>query len=135
MVKMTFTEIKELSEMGFTPEQIMTLSAGTSQPVVNEAEAGTSQPAEAEQVTMDDILNPEPTEPDQEKQENQEIAALKDQLTHTQKQLSELVRQMQQNNLKTASVNIMPEDDLERRTDEAMAELIRPTIKKEGENK
>lgn len=129
---MTFTEIKELTEMGFTPEQIMTLSAGTSQPVVNEAEAGTSQPAEAEQVSMDDILDQEPTEPDQEKQE---IAALKDQLTHTQKQLSDLVRQMQQNNLKTASVNIMPEDDLERRTDEAMAELIRPTIKKEGENK
>ena len=121
--------------MGFTPDQIMTLSAGTSQPVVNEAEAGTSQPAEAEQVTMDDILNPEPTEPDQEKQENQEIVALRDQLTHTQKQLSDLVRQMQQNNLKTASVNIMPEDDLERRTYEAMAELIRPTIKKEGENK
>ena len=118
--------------MGFTPDQIMTLSAGTSQPVVNEAEAGTSQPEEAEQVSMDDILEPEPTEPDQEKQE---IAALRDQLTHTQKQLSELVRQMQQNNLKTASVNIMPEDDLERRTDEAMAELIRPTIKKEGENK
>ena len=129
---MTFTEIKELTEMGFTPEQIMTLSAGTSQPAVNEAEAGTSQPAEAEQVSMDDILEPEPTEPDQEKQE---IAALRDQLTHTQKQLSDLVRQMQQNNLKTASVNIMPEDDLERRTDEAMAELIRPTIKKEGENK
>ena len=132
---MTFTEIKELTEMGFTPEQIMTLSAGTSQPAVNEAEAGTSQPAEAEQVSMDDILEPEPTEPDQEKQENKEIAALRDQLTHTQKQLSDLVRQMQQNNLKTASVNIMPEDDLERRTDEAMAELIRPTIKKEGENK
>lgn len=132
MVKMTFTEIKELTELGFTPEQIMTLSAGTSQPAVNEAEAGTSQPAEAQQVSMDDILEPEPTEP---AQDNQELAALKDQLTHTQKQLSDLVRQMQQNNLKTASVNIMPEDDLERRTDEAMAELIRPTIKKEGENK
>ena len=132
MVEMTFTEIKELTEMGFTPEQIMTLSAGTSQPAVNEAEAGTSQPAEAQQVSKDDILEPEPTEP---AQYNQELAALKDQLTHTQKQLSDLVRQMQQNNLKTASVNIMPEDDLERRTDEAMAELIRPTIKKEGENK
>lgn len=132
---MTFTEIKELTELGFTPDQIMTLSAGTSQPAVNEAEAGTSQPAEAEQVSMDDILTPEQTEPDKEKQENQEIAVLRDQLTHTQKQLSDLVRQMQQNNLKTASVNIMPEDDLERRTDEAMAELIRPTIKKEGENK
>ena len=132
MVKMTFTEIKELTEMGFTPEQIMTLSAGTSQPADNEAEAGTSQPAEAQQVSKDDILEPEPTEP---AQDNQELAALKDQLTHTQKQLSDLVRQMQQNNLKTASVNIMPEDDLERRTDEAMAELIRPTIKKEGENK
>lgn len=132
MVKMTFSEIKELTSMGFTPEQIMTLSAGTSQPAVNEAEAGTSQPEEAQQVSMDDILEPEPTEP---AQDNQELAALKDQLTHTQKQLSDLVRQMQQNNLKTASVNIMPDDDLERRTDEAMAELIRPTIKKEGENK
>ena len=39
------------------------------------------------------------------------------------------IEQMQLNNLKSASVNILPEDDLERKTDEAMAELIRPKYK------
>ena len=43
-----------------------------------------------------------------------------------QPELQDLIRQMQRNNLKTASVNIRPEDDLMKRTDEAMAELIRP---------
>ena len=46
-----------------------------------------------------------------------------------QNQINNLIKQMQLNNLKSASVNILPEDDLERKTDEAMAELIRPTCK------
>ena len=41
-----------------------------------------------------------------------------------------MVRQMQSNNLKGASFDISPDKELEKRTDEAMAELIRPTIKK-----
>ena len=49
-----------------------------------------------------------------------------------QNQINDLVKQMQQNNLRTASVNILPEADLEKKTDEAMAELIRPTINKGG---
>ena len=132
MVKMTFEEIKELTGMGFTPDQIVALSAGKSQPAVDVEEADKSQPAEPEPAEEQDPAE-EPTEP---KQENPELSALKDQITQTQKQINNLVRQMQQNNLRTASVNILPEDDLERKTDAAMAELIRPTIKqKEGDNK
>jgi len=52
-------------------------------------------------------------------------------LTQTQTALNNLVKQMQANNLKTACVNILPADDLEKKTDAALAELIRPTIKKE----
>ena len=62
---------------------------------------------------------------------DQELAQLRQELTQTQTQLKELVKQMQSNNLKTASVNIVPDADLEKKTDAALAELIRPTIKKE----
>ena len=124
---MTFGEIKELHEMGFTNEQIMALTAGQSQPADSVPEPdGESQPAgdgEHQTEPAEDV--PAPTEP---KPENTEITAIKDQLAHTQKTLNDLVRQMQKNNLRTASVNLMPDDDLERKTDEAMAELIRPTI-------
>ena len=67
----------------------------------------------------------------QDQVQNQEVQQLREQVTETQKQLNQLVRQMQQNNLKTASVNILPEDDLMKKTDEAMAELIRPKYEKE----
>ena len=61
----------------------------------------------------------------------QELEQLRQELTQTQTELKNLVKQMQSNNLKTASVNIVPDADLEKKTDEALAELIRPTIKKE----
>ena len=54
-------------------------------------------------------------------------------LKTTQEQLASLVKQMQQNNLATASVNILPQNDLDKRTDEAMAELIRPMIERKGD--
>jgi DNA-binding transcriptional MerR regulator len=63
--------------------------------------------------------------------QNQELDQLRQELTQTQTQLKELVKQMQSNNLKTASVNIVPDADLEKKTDAALAELIRPTINKE----
>lgn len=75
---------------------------------------------------------PEPqTDPQPDTNQMQEV---KNELTKTQKQLSDLVRQMQQNNLRTASVNILPENDLDKKTDMAMSELIRPSIQKEVQN-
>lgn len=69
---------------------------------------------------------PEPAPEPQPEPDSNELAEVKEQLQETQKQLQDLIRQMQRNNLKTASVDIRPEDDLMKRTDEAMAELIRP---------
>lgn len=74
---------------------------------------------------------PEPQpEPEPEPQpESNQLQEVKNELSKTQKQLADLVKQMQQNNLRTASVNILPENDLDNKTDQAMSELIRPSIK------
>ena len=91
---------------------------------------------------MDKPQEPIPEEPQQEEQEPEEPQPARDsqaldevrqELKTTQQQLADLVKQMQRNNLATASVNILPENDLDKRTDEAMAELIRPKIERKGE--
>ena len=75
------------------------------------------------------------TEPQTEPQpESNQLQEVKNELSKTQKQLADLVKQMQQNNLRTASVNILPENDLDNKTDQAMSELIRPSIQKEVQN-
>ena len=71
------------------------------------------------------------SDPGQNPGSDPELSQLRQELTQTQTALQNLVKQMQSNNLKTASVNIPPDDDLEKKTDAALAELIRPTIKKE----
>lgn len=96
-------------------------------------EAGYTK-ADIDAMNQEPAVDPEPeetpeAEPEQEPQHepaSNELTEVKEQLQETQKQLQDLIRQMQRNNLKTASVNIRPEDDLMKRTDEAMAELIRP---------
>lgn len=123
----TFEQIKELHEMGFSAEQITTF-AGT-------APAGEEKEPEKEQ---EPEKKPE-TEPEKEKEpekkpeENQRMDALEKSVSGISAQLTNLVKQMQANNVKTASVNILPEDQLQKDTDSAMAELIRPSYKKKEE--
>ena len=92
--------------------------------------------------TKEEIQAMEPNEPQPQEEPEQpqepvpEITALDEvraELKTTQEQLASLVKQMQQNNLATASVNILPQNDLDKRTDEAMAELIRPKIERKGD--
>ena len=85
-----------------------------------------SEPPKTTQPEPEETPEPEPAPEPQPEPASNELAEVKEQLQETQKQLQDLIRQMQRNNLKTASVNIRPEDDLMKRTDEAMAELIRP---------
>lgn len=120
----TFEQIKELHEMGFSAEQITTF-------------AGTA-PASEEQKEPEKEQEPEQKEQEQEPEkkpeekpaENPRMDALEKSVSGISAQLTNLVKQMQANNVKTASVNILPEDQLQKDTDSAMAELIRPSYKK-----
>lgn len=108
---MNSAEILKLIEAGYTKADI---------DAMNQEPA--AEPAPEPQPEQEPAPEPQP-EP-----ASNELTEVKEQLQETQKQLQDLIRQMQRNNLKTASVNIRPEDDLMKRTDEALAELIRPKI-------
>lgn len=112
-------DVLRLVQAGYTKEEIAALEEPAA-PAEEEPEQEETEPAE----------QPAPAETEQE---NPEILRLRSELQSTQNQLKDLVKQMQQNNLKTASVNILPEKDLDAKTDAAMAELIRPTFKKKGD--
>ena len=121
----TFEQIKELHDMGFTAEQITTFS-GTA-PAEEETEPEKDQEPEKE-------AENEPEKEQEEKPaENPRMDALEKSVSGISAQLTNLVKQMQSNNLRTASVNILPEEQLEKDTDLAMAELIRPSYKKKEE--
>ena len=100
--------------MGFSAEQILTLTEGKEPEKEPEKEPKKEQQPEPEK------------EPEQE---NPEIKTLKDQVTAQQQQIADLIKQMQSNNRKNASVDFLPDDDITKKTDEAMSELIRPKIK------
>ena len=116
---MNSEDILKLVNAGYTKQEIEQMQSGQDQ------EQDQKQDQDQEQDQKQD------QDQEQNQEQNQDVQQMRDQLTETQKQLKQLVKQMQQNNLKTASVNILPEDDLMKKTDAAMAELIRPTYEKE----
>ena len=114
---MNFEEIKQLHEMGFTPDQIMTLRGGQTEP----------EPEEPEQE------QPEPAEPaEQEADTGPDLTTLQTQLEDQRKQIENLTKELQKSNRQNMRLNTLPENDLMTQTDKIMAELIRPTIKEEN---
>ena len=112
-------EILKLIDAGYTKEEIQAMD----QP---------QEPIPEEQQQEEPI--PEPHDIDQQPaRDSQALDEVRQELKTTQQQLADLVKQMQRNNLATASVNILPENDLDKKTDEAMAELIRPKIERKGD--
>lgn len=106
-------EILKLIDAGYTKEEIQAMT----------------QPEEP----TPEEPTPEEPQPEEKPAEQNELAEVRQELKTTQQQLADLVKQMQRNNLATASVNILPENDLDKKTDEAMAELIRPKIERKGD--
>ena len=111
---MNFEEIKQLHEMGFSPDQIMELRGGQKEP-------------EQEQT--------EPAEPETQEQEpdnGPDLTGLQTQIEEQRKQIENLTKELQKSNRQNMRVNSLPENDLMTQTDKIMAELIRPTIKEEN---
>lgn len=125
----TFEQIKELHEMGFSAEQITTF-AGTAPDEEKEPEKGQEPETEPEKKQEPEK---EPEKKPEEKPVDPRMDALEKSVSGISAQLTNLVKQMQANNVKTASVNILPEEQLQKDTDLAMAELIRPSYKKKEE--
>lgn len=109
-------DILKLIDAGYTKDEINAMN----QPEEPAPEPEPEEPAPA----------PEPVE---QISESDSVQQIRDELANTRQQLADLVRQMQKNNLATASVNILPQNDLETKTDAAMAELIRPHIEKRSD--
>ena len=117
---MTSQEILTLLSAGYTKEEITAMDT-QAEPEEQEPEQEETEPAEPQ----------EPEEnPGNNDSVNAELSAVREELSNTRKQLNQLIKQMQSSNLKTASINILPESDLEKKTDEAMAELIRPKFER-----
>lgn len=117
---MNFDEIKQLHEMGFSPDQIMTLRGGqTEQPDQEEPEQEQTEPAE-------------PEAQEQEADTSPDLTALQTQLEDQRKQIENLTKELQKSNRQNLRINTLPENDLMTQTDKIMAELIRPTIKEEN---
>ena len=116
---MNFEEIKQLHEMGFTPDQIMSLRGGQTEPEPEEPEQEQTEPAE-------------PEEPEQEQDNGPDLTGLQNQIEEQRKQIETLTKELQKSNRQNMRVNSLPENDLMTQTDKIMAELIRPTIKEEN---
>ena len=126
---MTIDDVLKLVNAGYTREEIdkMQQAPGNDPGHVSDPDPGNDPGHVSDPDPGNDpghVSDPDPGS-------NQELEQLRQELTQTQTELKNLVKQMQINNLKTASVNIVPDADLEKKTDAALAELIRPTIKKE----
>ena len=116
---MTFQEVKQLHEMGFTPEQITKLNLG-SEP----------EPNPDPQLEPNPDPQPEPnTDPQQAQKPEPDPVSQK--LESMEKKINDFIVAMQRNNIKTASVNILPDDQIDYSANTALSELIRPSIKKE----
>lgn len=108
---MTFQEVKELHEMGFTPEQITQLNLG-SEPEPQPEPQPEQQPE---------------TKPEPQPEPNPDPVSQR--LESMEKTINDFIVAMQKNNLKTASVNLLPDDQIDAGANTALSELIRPTIK------
>ena len=116
---MTTSEIIKLLDAGYTKDEISAMDNHEQLPADQQEPEPAQQPEEQPEAPAENNDSV-----------NAEVSALKDEISNTRQQLAQLVKQMQASNLKTASVNILPEADLERKTDEAMAELIRPSYER-----
>ena len=126
---MKIEDIRELHEMGFSNDQIMQLSGSPEAPAVDPVQPADPKPVQSADPKPVQPADPKPVAPT----EDDRITGLQNQISEAQKQIQQLTKQLQAANRQAARIDALPADDLQTQTDKIMAELIRPTIKKEGE--
>ena len=134
---MTFEEIKQLHEMGFSNAEVMQLAGGNKPDSKPEENHQDSKPEENKPDSKPEDSKPEENKPDSKPEENPEITELKNTVSGLQKDMKDFITAMQKNNLQSAHVNLLPDEDLEKQSIDALSEIIRPKYEenKEGAKK
>ena len=133
---MTLAEIKELSGMGFTNDQILTLAGAGAAPAQDQGQ-NQDQAQDQNQDQAQDQNQDQAQDQNQDQGRGQDADqgrnddSINQKIGSLEQKINDFIRTLQQNNLKTAMVDVLPEADLNKKVDAAMSELIRPTIKKE----
>ena len=134
---MTFEEIKQLHEMGFSNAEVMQLAGGNKPDSKPEDSKPEDNKPDSKPEDNKPDSKPEDNKPDSKPEENTEITELKNTVSTMQKEMKDFISAMQKNNLQTASVNMLPNEDLEKQSIDALSEIIRPKYEetKEGAKK
>ena len=145
---MTLAEIKELSGMGFTNDQILTLAGAGAAPGPDQVQGPGQNQDQGQNQNQDQGQNQDQAQGQSQNQaqgQNQDQAqgqsqnqdqgnnteSINQKIGSLEQKINDFIRRLQQDNLKTAMVDVLPEADLNKKVDAAMSELIRPTMKKE----
>ena len=126
---MTVDQVITLLQNGYTKEEItqMEQSPAESQPAAEQNPEQDPQPAEPQPA------DPQPAQPAKEAPQNPEPNEVDKQLlTRIDQNLANLIKTIQQTNLRNDSFGKSP-DSLEEQTDKIMASLIRPEHAKKKE--
>lgn len=117
---MTYEQITDLLEKGFTPEQI-TLLTTSAQPTQAEEDSSTDRGGEAPEATDNKLPSPDAEqEPEESAADNTEVLEA----------IADLKKTIQVNNVYTKSMEVVDSDaELEK----AMSELIRPSFNMKGD--
>lgn len=129
---MTATELLQLVNAGFTKEEIFHLTTGNN-PGPDPGPDPVPDPVP--DPIPDPIPDPSPDPvpgPDPDPGSNQDFDQLRQEMTQTRSDISAMMKELQKLNLKTNTVNVTPADDVSTRAAQALAEIIRPTFKKEA---
>ena len=84
-----------------------------------------------EMVVARPAVNAPPPAPQPAQEKKPEPDPVTQKLESMEQKINDFIVAMQKNNLKTASVNILPDDQIDNSANTALSELIRPAIKKE----
>lgn len=126
---MKMEEIRELKEMGFSNQEILQLSIG----------AASGQPATPAETTPTTPAETQPTTPAETQPTTQAdsaaMAELKKTVSDMQNEMKTFITAMQKNNLQTATFNMLPDEELDTNTVNALSEIIRPNFDEGGTKK
>ena len=122
---MTVDQVITLLQNGYTKEEITQME----QSPVESQPAAEQQPAQEPQESQP--AEPQPAQPAPEAPQNPEPNEVDKRLTSIEQNIANLIKSIQQSNLKNDSFGKSP-DSLEEQTDKIMASLIRPEHAKKG---